>query len=381
MAEKVLDLANGGAYVQQATDPVVSNVATPADFAAQYPTPLDTTEIISMCEEISVWQAIPEHRTGLKEELWREMDVLTFTSGSQYIAFADGACPEEYKHDGDNVSVDLMNIGAKKSLTISDIMHSNASRLAGYGIGALNGGFPSSEGTPGGFNAATFQQEAVADLKEKEVRLAMTLVMNGWDRLLVAGDQDTYPLEFDGIEKWEVGRSCTFHTNDTSTTGTFDGPTFDRFLSESCAKPQVIFGHPTAIQEMATAYFDMGEQVINYPGPGDRITPGFNFSGFVNTAVGRLGVVSDINFARTAYGGGTMFMSHLYPLRMRHNGVDLVYKITQIPLALTDLARGCTAISFEVWAKTALVIRQCCAQSDYTGFFTGKIATTCTVIG
>ena len=43
MTEKVLDLANGGAYVQQAADPAIMNVATPGDFSAQYPTPLDTT--------------------------------------------------------------------------------------------------------------------------------------------------------------------------------------------------------------------------------------------------------------------------------------------------------------------------------------------------
>lgn len=381
MNERVLDMANGGAFVQQATDPVVSNVATPIDFAAQYPNPLDTTELIARCEEVSAWKAIPEHITGLKTETWREMDTLGLTSGSHYIGFADGACPEEYTHDGDNLYVNLKNIGVKKSLTISDIMHSNASRLAGYGIARLVGGFPGSEGMPGGSNAATFAQEAVADLKEKEVRLGSTIVMNGWDRLLVAGDATTYPLEFDGIEKWAANRTCTFHTNVTTSSGTFSGDEFDRFLSEGCAKPQVIFGHPTAVQEMLSSYFARGTQAIEWTGPGDRIIPGFNFAGFVNTAVGRLGVVSDNNFARTSYASDTKFISTLYPLRMTQDGEDLVYKITQIPLALKDLAPGCTAISFEIWAKTALVIKMCCAQGAYTGFFTGRVVTTCPVIG
>lgn len=383
MTEKVLDLANGGAFVQQATDPVVSNVATPGDFAAQYPTPLDTTEIIAKCEELSMWMALPEHTTGLKVESWREMDSLAFSSGSQYIAFADGACPEEYEHDGDNLSVTLKNIGAKKSLTISDIMHSNASRMAGYGMARLVGGMPSSEGMPGGAQVGTFVQEAIADLKEKEVRLGMTLVMNGWDRLLVAGDSATYPLEFDGLETYATNRTCTFHTNSTSTTGTFDADDFDRFLSEQCAKPTMIFGHPTAVQEMMSAYFARGtypQQIINF-NDGNRITPGFNFASFVNTAIGRLGVVADNNFTRTSYNGNTAFQAVLYPLRMTHNGEDLVYKITQIPLALKDLAPGCTAISFEIWAKTALVIKMCCAQGAYTGFFTGRVTTSCAVIG
>src|SRR5512139_3581237 len=78
--------------VQRATDPVISNAALPADFAAQYPTPLDTTEILAMCEEISLWRTLPEQSTGLKSYTWREMTSLAFTSGSSYIAFADYAC-------------------------------------------------------------------------------------------------------------------------------------------------------------------------------------------------------------------------------------------------------------------------------------------------
>jgi hypothetical protein len=124
--EKVVNPSTGEAFVARATDPVVTNVGTPVDFAAQFPTPLDPTEILDMCEEVTLLQAIPEKRTGLKTELWREMTSLEFVSGSNYIPFVDGECPEEYRHDGGNESVDLKNLGAKKSLTISDIMHSAA---------------------------------------------------------------------------------------------------------------------------------------------------------------------------------------------------------------------------------------------------------------
>ena len=367
--------------VVRATDPAISNVATPADFAAQFPTPLDPLEILDKCEDVSVWQAIPEHKTGLKTELWREMTSLAFTSGSNYIAFTDGACPEEYEHDGENLSVDLKNIGAKKSLTISDIMHSAAVVSGGAGIEALLGAFPGSANMPGGANQGTFGRQAIADLKEKEVRLAMTLVMNGWDNLLVNGDTDTSALQFNGIVD-RVTSANGAHCSVAGASGSFSAASFDRFLTEGCAKPTHIFGHTAAIAEMMAGYFALGfngSQNITFPS-GNRITPGYNFSGYVNTGVGQLAVVADIRFPRVAAGSNT-FQSTLYPLRMVHNGEDLVYKITQIPLALTDLAPGCTAISFEVWAKTALVIKAMCAQSCYTALFTGQMVTTCPVIG
>ena len=134
------------AFVSRATDPVVTNVGTPADFAAQFPTPLDQSELLAMCEEVNLLRTIPEEMTGLKSVLWREMSSLAFTSGSSYIGFSDGACPEEYSHDGANKTLDLKNIGAKKSLTISDIMHSVASIAAGYGINNLVGGFAGGAG-------------------------------------------------------------------------------------------------------------------------------------------------------------------------------------------------------------------------------------------
>jgi hypothetical protein len=117
-----------------------------------------------MCEEISLYQNIPEKRTGLKTELWREMTTLGFVSGSNYIAFPDGECPEEYAHNGENKTVDLKNIGAKKSLMISDIMHSIASTGA---IQSLLGPYPASSGLPGGSDANTFTREQIASLKVK----------------------------------------------------------------------------------------------------------------------------------------------------------------------------------------------------------------------
>jgi hypothetical protein len=387
--ENVLNPSTGEVFqaevVSRATDPVTlpQPYASPADFAAQYPTPLDPTEFIAMCEEVNLLQTIPEIGTSLKQHTWREMTSLAFTSGSSYIAFADGECPEEFKHDGSNTTITLKNLGAKKSLSISDIMHSNAVAAANWhGINRLIGGMPSSQGIPGGQDMATFAAENVANVKEKEARTAATLVLNGWDRLLAEGNASGNSLEFDGIERWATNQSCTMHTNDNSASGTFSSTSFDRWLTESCAKPTHIFGHPQAIQEMMSAYFQLGfqgSQNVSHAS-GDRLVPGFNFASFVNTGVGRLQVVSDSNFNILA-AGTTTFRATLWALRMTHNGEPLVYRSTQIPLSMIDLTPGCTAVSFQIWVKTALVIKLCCAQGNYTGMFTGRLATTCSVIG
>lgn len=387
--EKILNLGTDAlqepAFELRTTDPVIlpQPYAQPADFTAQYPTPLDPTEIIAMCEEITAWKAIPEIGTSLNQYTWREMTSLAFTSGSAYIAFADGECPEEYTHDGANQTISIKNIGAKKTLSLRDIMHSTAVASANWhGINTLIGGFPGGEGMPGGSDQATFQREVVRNVKEKEAQTAATLVMNGWDRLLILGDTNTNSLEFDGIEQWATNMSCTMHTNDNAASGTFSGLGFDRFITEGCAKPTHVFGHPQAIQEMLSAYFQLGfqgSQVVNYS-DGGRITPGFNFAGFVNTGIGTLTVIADDNFTRANIGGGN-FQASLWALRMTHNGEPLVYKITQVPLGMNDLAPGCTAVSFQIWAATALVIKACCAQGQYTSQFTGRIVTTCTKIG
>jgi len=383
--EQVLNPGTNEAFVARRTDPLVTDVSTPADFAAQFPTPLDPTEILALCEDVTLIQAIPEVRTGLQTELWREMTSLAFQSGSAYIAFTDGACPEEYIHDGHNLTVTLKNLGAKKSLTISDIMHSAAVTQGGAGIRALLGGYAAGEGLPGASDVATFGRQAIADLKAKEMRLGMTLVLNGEDRLLAVGDVDSRPLEFDGIEGWVTtgnGARANLLTGQNAS-GTFSAQVFDRWLAEGCAKPTHIFGHPAAIQEVMSAYFQLGfqgSQVINVAS-GDRIVPGFNFGGFVNTGIGRLQVIADSNFTRTSPVAG-QFLSNVYALRMTHNGEPLVYRSTQIPLSMIDLAPGCTSISFEIWKKTALIVKALCAQGIYSfGQFTGRVTTTCTQIG
>jgi hypothetical protein len=151
--EQVLDLSGNTekSFVQKASDSVISPAyALPGDFVAQYPTPLDPTEIIAMCEEVTAWNAIPELRTDLKQFTWRELNALAFTSGSMYISFADGTCPEEFEHSGDNTTITLKNIGAKKSLGLSDIQHSAAVAGANWnGINRLIGGIPAGEGMPG----------------------------------------------------------------------------------------------------------------------------------------------------------------------------------------------------------------------------------------
>ncbi len=374
-----------GAFVSRAIDPTTlpQPYVQPADFTAQYPIPLDPTEIIAMCEEVTIWQALPEIASPLNGITWRELNSLAFNSGSSFISFADGECPEEFTAGGTNTTINHKNIGAKKSLSQRDISHSLA--VAGFGINGINmlvGGVPSGEGVPGGSDAGTFAREAVASAKEKEARKAETLVLNGWDRLLVEGSVSGNALEFDGLEL-QVTTANGSHNNDTnSPSGTFSALTYDRFLAESCAKPTHVFGHPQAIQEMLSGYFQLGyqgSQIVNFA-DGDRITPGFNFAGFVNTGIGRVAVVADNNFNRVDPAGAT-FVSRLYGLRMTHNGEPLVYKSTQIPLQMVDLAPGCTAISFEIWAATSLIVKHRCAHSKFTAAFTGNISTTCPTIG
>lgn len=386
MSEQFLDVEKGGAdvLVERQSDPVISPqpYSSPTDFAAQYPTPLDPTELVAMCEEVSILQAIPEIGTALKQHTWRELNSLAFTSGSAYVSFADGVCPEEYTHDGTNTTITLKNVGAKKSLSISDIIHSRAVAAANWnGINNLLGGQASGEGLPGASDMATFDRAFVADVKEKEARLMATLVLNQMDRLLVEGNAVNNSLEWDGFENWASNQSVTFHTNSNTASGTFSGASFDRFLSESCAKPTHLFGHPQAIQELMSAYFQLGwqgSQVVNVTS-GDRVTPGFNFAGSVNTGVGRLTVVADSNFAVTDMGNGA-FQAKIWAMRMTHNGVPLVYQPVQIPLSMKDLAPGCTAVQFQIWQKSALVIKHACAHGTYTSQFSGRSVTTCPTV-
>lgn len=381
--ELVLDLMGGRSFsegfVERASDPVTINAVTPGDFAAQFPTPLDTTELISMCEEITAYKAIPELPTALQAETWREINALAFASGSTFISFADGACPEEYTHSGVNTTITLKNIGAHKALTLSDIMHSAAISAAGWnGINRLVGGFQFGEGLPGGNDVGTFLAEPVADLKAKEMVTAATLVLNGWDNLLVNGDSSTNALAFDGLVKQISGANGAHTDTGTLSSGSFSAISFDRFLAEGCAKPDSLWGHPQAIQEVMTAYFQLGFQgsQLIYHQDGTRVVPGYNFAGEVNTGIGPLKVVADRNFTKTA-AGGSSYQSNIYALRMVHNGEPLVYKRTQIPFSFRDLVPGCTAIQFEVWAKTALIVKARCAHGFLTSLFTGRSISTC----
>ena len=369
--------------VEKATDPVLPGVTLPGDYAAQFPTPLDTTELLAMCEEVNLLRAIPDLGTQLKAFTYREMNELAFVSGSSYVSFADYACPEPFEHDGDNTTVTLKNIGAYKGLGLSDIMHSAgvigmSQNGFGLGIENLNGPFAAGEGLPGVDNVNTLALRRIADLKAKEMALMATLVLNGEDRLMAIGSASDNALEFDGIETLITSANGSHANASSEASGTFSASNFDRFLSETCAKPTLVAGHPTAIQEMMSAYFQLGyqgSQLVNFPN-GDRIVPGFNFAGEVNTGVGRLTVVADSNFTRTASGAST-FQSNLYALRMSHNGDPLIFRRTQIPLAFKDLAPGCTTLAFQIWKKTVLVAKARCAHGVYSSLFSGRSLTTC----
>ncbi len=133
----------GGGLVTKATDPVIlpQPFVAPTDFAAQYPQPLDPTEILTLCEEITTWRVLPEVVTDYQADQWREMTSLDFTGdGSTFEGFfLPGECPEEYTHDGENKTITRRYLGAKKSLTNEEIRHSIAvARIQGLGISQLS---------------------------------------------------------------------------------------------------------------------------------------------------------------------------------------------------------------------------------------------------
>lgn len=378
----------GGDLIEKTTDPVFSHTQplTPPTFNMQYPQPLDPLEVMALCEEISAVRNIPVIHTELKAELWMETTNLYYDAG-QYGFFADGECPEEYTQTGTYNTTQLKNYGVKKSLTVMDIKHSAA--IAGQGgIAALLGMFASGEREPGGYNLGTFQREQVADIKEKEVRKGMSLALDMLDWTLIRGNAATDPLEFTGLET-SIANCTGEHTNTSCPTGTFSADDFDRFISEACAKPTHVYGHPLALQMVAQQYFQLGwqgsQQVAFVPGPTgyERITPGYGFANAINTQIGRLPLIGDANFERTALAGtcGGLFRSIIYPLRMIHNGEPLIYRPQSFPLAYQDLTPGCTAISFQIWGREALTVKACCAQGRYTAQFNGNITTTCQRIG
>lgn len=351
--------------------------SSPADFAAQYAVPLDTTEIITLCDETGLYRALPEVVEDTHTELWRELNELYFSSGCNFIAFEAGGCPEEYHHDGDNRSVALKHLGAKKTLSESDIRHSMGSIAAGYGIRELVGGF-NDGGLPGeGGDMASLVRANIASVKEKEMRLASIITLNGWDELLVKGSVSGNSEEFDGITSIITAGNGA-RVNGGTLTGTFSATIFDEFIAAGCARPDAIIGHPSALAAISLGYFGLGSSSIFYQN-NDQIVPGLHFAGEIMTGYGPVALIGDSRFPRTAV-TETSFRTTVYPVKLRHNGEQLIYKRTQIPLSFKDLAPGCTAVSFEVWAVTALVIKAMCAQAAFTGVFNGIIDNGCTYV-
>ena len=82
--DQVLNLGDQGdkAFVARVADPVLTPqpYAQPADFAAQYPLLLDPTETIAMCDELTLYQILPEQTTALNGVLWRELNSLASTN-------------------------------------------------------------------------------------------------------------------------------------------------------------------------------------------------------------------------------------------------------------------------------------------------------------
>lgn len=376
LAQDALKLMPGGGLIQKATDPVIlpQPYVQPVDFQAQYPQPLDPTEILTLCEEITTWRVLPEVVTDYNADLWREMTTLDFAAGDglTYEGFFDaGSCPEEYTHNGENKSVTRKYLGGKKSLTNEEIRHSIAvARIQGLGISQLS---TQLDGVT-----------QVMGVKEKEIKLQEILALQYWDRALVKGNTLTNSKGFDGITTQVTAANGARVNNNP--TGSFDVEEFDNFLVAGCAKPTHIFGHPKGLEAVKKGYLSLGAtggtqpimQIIQQKD--GQIIPGFVLADQIDTSIGRLTLVPDFRFPATTVGANT-FSSTLYPLRVFHNGEPLVYKSTQTPLSFKDLMPGCTAISFEVYAVTALVIKHMCAQAAYTSRFTGKLGTGCTIIG
>lgn len=365
LADQALKSQTG--LVQKATDPVISPqpYVSPTDFSAQYPQPLDPTEIVTLCEEVSVWKALPEIVTDYNADQWRELNALAFTGdGLVYEGFfAPGACPEEYTHDGTTKSVTRRYMGAKKSLTNEEIRHSIAvARIPGLGIGNLS---TQIDGIT-----------QVVGVKEKEIKLQEILALNNWDKALVKGNRLTNTYAFDGIET-QVTAANGARVN-TNTTGAFDVESFDNFLVAGCNKPTHIFGHPKSLEAIKKGYMSLGATGGTQPvlmvmqQKEGEVVPGMVLADRIDTSVGRLVLVPDFRFTATQVGDST-FSSSVFPLRVFHNGEPIVYKSTQTPLSYRDLMPGCTAISFEVYTVTALTIKHMVAQARYTARFTGRI--------
>jgi len=376
--EAIRDVVRAATLQLRDTDPNIwpSPTPTPGDFANEFGVPVDPTEIIALCEELGLYTALPEITDGSRVDSSRQISQLEFASGCDSCAFTPGECPEDFVHDSEAINVTKRHFGVKKSLTESDIRHSIAAIAGGVGVNQLIGAF-NDQGLPGEKDVASLIRGGVADLKEKELRLAMILVLNCWDDLLVNGDNVTNPLEFDGISNVITAangaRACP-----TWMSGTFSAATFDRFLSAGCARPQAIMGHPTALAEIALGYYAIGSQTVFFD-KNEGIVPGLNFASTIMAGVGPIALIGDTRFPRAAAGDGA-FDTIVYPVRLTHNGEPLIYKATQIPLSAKDLTPGCTSVAFEIWAVSALVVKAFCAQALCQMRFSGLIDDGCTYV-
>lgn len=381
MLREKAGLVNDGLIQKTETDPIVllQPYTQPDDFSAQYPQPLDPTEILTECEEISVWRALPEHVTPFNADQWREMTSIDFATSTGLTNdgfFAKGGCPDRITATGENKSQTRMFLGAQQTLSFEDITHSAAvAAINGLGISRLmthNVGGPD-------------VVDVVRDAKAKEIRKQEILVMNNWDLALVKGDSSINTLAFDGIET-QVTVANGARAN-TDTTGTFDIEDFDNFLNAGCARPTHIFGHPKALEAVKKGFLSLGatagsapiQQVVLTRGADGGVVPGMVLADEVYTSIGRIMLVPDFRFTATQT-DAHHFHSTLYPLRVRHGGEDIVYKSTQTPLVFKDLTPGCTAISFMVYTSTCLVIKHMCAQSLYQGRFEGTVGTGCDIV-
>jgi hypothetical protein len=372
---------NGQQVVEKTqTDPVVllQPYSAPSDFAAQYPQPLDPTEILTECEEINVWKALPEKVTPFNADQWREMTDLDFATAAGLANdgfFQKGGCPDRITASGENISVTRMYIGASQTLAFEDITHSAAvAAVKWLGISRLlhvQAGGPS-------------VIDVVRDAKAKEIKKQEIIVLNNWDLALVKGNSAVNTLAFDGMETQVTAANGARVNADTS--GTFDVEEFDNFLVAGCVRPTHIFGHPKALEAIKKGYMALAavggtqpvQQVVLSQTNG-TVVPGITLADKVNTTVGPITLVPDFRFTATQVADHA-FDSTVYALRMRHDGEDIVYKSTQTPLVFKDLSPGCTAISFMVYAVTSLVIKHMCAQAAWTSQFVGIVGTGCNVV-
>jgi len=372
-----------GLVAKTVDDPVVllQPYTQPGDFTGEYPQPLDPTEILQQCEEISVWRALPEKITPFNADQWREMTEIDFATSTGLAAdgfFLKGGCPDQITASGENLSKTRMYIGAQQTLSYEDIMHSAAvAAIRGLGISRIM------THTVGGPDVI----DVIRDSKAKEIKKMEILTINNWDLGLVKGDSSVNTLAFDGIET-QVTAAAGARANGDST-GSFDVEEFDNFLVLGCARPTHIFGHPKALEGIKKGYMALGavggafpvQQIVLSRSADGGVIPGMVLADEIYTSVGKITLVPDFRFTATQVADHA-FVSSVYALRVYHGGEAIVYKSTQTPLSFKDLAPGCTAISFMTYAVTCLVIKHMCAQAVWTSQFAGRVSDTgCTVVG